>query len=375
MMLTDDPCDLLVGPALDNCRAHTGASGGSAGGSTAVPGDSDALTSFAHSVATGAAWLTEQLGKAIEGPSTVDFTNGGFVAQYAIVFAAASVLAMVLWLIAVAKRAMRGVPLATAFSEAIGLLWLAVAATAFTPLVLHVVVIATDGVTNAMSGSTGSTAQMFTSMAATLRQGGQHIGGGPLMLLITSALTIILAGLLMLELVLRSVTLYAGALLGTVVYAGMVDRALWGKVRHWAGIMIALILIKPVIVIALGIAGVFTSSQGAGRSSVVLAGIVVIILALVSGYAIFRFIPGYGDDIAAGLAMRAGMTGGRAAKIGVKAGASTVGVMAQGIRTHGSRPSGAQNRTTGGGNKGSANGVTEGIQAHGTRSKKDKPGK
>ncbi|MEV5567865.1 hypothetical protein AB0L54_34180 [Streptomyces sp. NPDC052196] len=372
MTPADDPCKLLQGPAGDYCR---GGSTGHAGPSIS-PDNTDPLTGFAHSMANGAAWVCEGLAKTIGDSSAVDFTSGPFVARYAITFAAASVLALTLWLIAVAKRAMRGVPLTTAVGEAVGFLWLVVIASAFTPLVLHVVVTAVDAVTDAMTGTTGGTAQMFTSMATSLRQGGQNIGGGPLMLLLTSGLTIVLAGLLWLELALRAVTLYVGAVLGTVVYAGLVDRDLWGKVKNWAAMMIALIMIRPVIAIALGISSVFTGSQGAGKS-VIGAGIVVIILALSSGVAIFRFVPGYGNDIAAGLSMRAGLTGARAAKIGVRAGASAAGVVAQGIRAHGTR-SGESGQSAGGQRSkasGSANGVTEGIQAHGTRSKKDKPGK
>lgn len=65
--------------------------------------------------------------------ANVDFTNAKFLQQYAVVFAASTVLTLLLWLLAVAKRAVRGVPLSTAISEAIGFLWLTVLASAFTP--------------------------------------------------------------------------------------------------------------------------------------------------------------------------------------------------------------------------------------------------
>src|SRR5690348_13575024 len=64
----------------------------------------DPLTSLAHSVAHGAAWTVTRLGAILDrGAGSVDFTNRGFVAQYAITFAAALFLTLVLWLIAVAK--------------------------------------------------------------------------------------------------------------------------------------------------------------------------------------------------------------------------------------------------------------------------------
>ncbi|MGW7415816.1 hypothetical protein [Streptomyces sp. NPDC054863] len=328
----------------------------------------DPLTAFANSVAKGAAWCVEQLAKTVDSTSSVDFTNLAFLQQYAVVFAASTVLTIILWLVAVAKRAMRGVPLTTALGEAIGFLWLTVIASAFTPLILHVVVSAVDGVTKAATGGNGSAAQLFTTMANALRNGGENIGGGPIILLAASALTILLAGLLWLELVLRSSALYLGAVLGAVVYSGLVDRELWGKVRTYAGIMIALILIKPIITIALGIASVFTAAQGPGSTSVIAAGIIVILLALAAGVAIFRFVPGYGDDIAAGLALRTTVKAGRT---GLKMGTSAAGVVAQGIHTHAGRggTQGGSNSSSGqgGGSKNRANGVADGISTHGTR--------
>ena len=79
------------------------------------------------------------------------------------------------------------------------------------------------------------------------------------MLIVVSLVSILAAGVLWLELVIRAALLYVGALLGTVVYAGLVDKNMWGHVRRWAGIMIAVILVKPVIVIVLGLAGALSA--------------------------------------------------------------------------------------------------------------------
>ena len=85
------------------------------------------------------------------------------------------------------------------------------------------------------------------------------------MLIVVSLVSILAAGVLWLELVIRAALLYVGALLGTVVYAGLVDKNLWGHVRRWAGIMIAVILVKPVIVIVLGLAGALSARRRPGR--------------------------------------------------------------------------------------------------------------
>lgn len=357
--MPDDPCD-IVGPAGDICK------NGGVGPTPAVdaPESADPLTAFAHSVADGAAWVVTQLSKTLTDVGAVDFTRGAFLKQYAIVFAAATVLTIMVWLVAVAKRAMRGVPVTTAIGEAVGLLWLTVIASAFTPLVLHVLVGAVDAVTDAAAG--GSSGDLFASLAATLRAG--HIGGGPLILLLASVLTIILAGVLWLELVVRAAALWVGALLGTLVYAGLADKALWSKVRQWAGVMIAIILVKPIVMVSLGIAAVFTAERGPNATPVVVAGIAVIVIALAASVSIFRFVPGYGDDLGAGLAIRAAKTGSR---VGVKAVTSATGVVASGIQTHGAR---TPRQSTGGSRKGSS-GVSEGIQAHGSRPDKGKSGK
>lgn len=354
-----DPCDNVVGLARDACQ-----------GDSTTPKDPtealDPLSSLAHSFARGAAWTVERVGKALDGSAAVDFTSVKFLQQYAIVFAASTILTLVLWLIAVAKRAMRGAPLTTAFGEAIGFLWLTVIASAFTPLGLQVVVSAVDSVTNTMTGTDGSMPALFETLAAVLRRDGDIIGGGPIMLIVVSLVTMIAAGLLGLELVMRAAVLYLGALLAVVVYTALVDRDLWGKVRKWAGIMVAVILLKPVIEIALGIADVFTSAQGSDSGAVIVAGNVVIIIALGAGIAIFRFVPGYGDDIKQGLAVRAGMATGRAA---VKVGGSAAGVVAQGIQTHGGR--GDSGGKSGGGQSGGkinrVNGVADGMSTHSNR--------
>ncbi len=100
------------------------------------------------------------------------------------------------------------------------------------------------------------------------------------MLIVVSLVSILAAGVLWLELVIRAALLYVGALLGTVVYAGLVDKNLWSHVRRWAGIMIAVILVKPVIVIVLGLAGALSADDGPNAFSAVVSGLSIILLAI-----------------------------------------------------------------------------------------------
>ncbi|NUK75740.1 hypothetical protein, partial [Streptomyces lunaelactis] len=293
---SNDPCDLIRGPARDHCDS---------GGSNRAPRSTDPadaldpLASLARGCADAAVWTVDTLSKAVKSTATVDFTNTTFLSQYAVVFAAATILTLVLWLLAVAKRAIRGVPLTTAISEAIGFLWLTVLASAFTPLILYTLVSATDGVTEVIAGGTsGQTEQFFGNFSAALKKG-NDIGGGPIMLIVVSLVTVLAAGVLYLELFIRAVLLYVGALLGVVVYAGLVDKNMWGHVRRWAGIMIAIILVKPVIAIVLGIAGALSANKGPDSFSAVVSGLAIILLAIFASAMIYRFVPGFGDEIAA----------------------------------------------------------------------------
>ncbi|MFH8978378.1 hypothetical protein [Streptomyces sp. NPDC017890] len=366
---TEDPCDLIRGPAKDYCERgeRSSGSGGSSGGdgrSFDPSATIDPLSSLAKGCANAAAWTVDKLSAAVQDTADVDFTNPQFLQQYAVVFAASTILTLLLWLLAVAKRAVRGVPLSTALSEAIGFLWLTVLASAFTPLILYTVVSATDGVTDVLAKATGDQTDTFFGTFSGALEKGEDIGGGPIMLIVVSLVSILAAGVLWLELVIRAALLYVGALLGTVVYAGLVDKNLWGHVRRWAGIMIAVILVKPVVVIVLGLAGALSADDGPNAFSAVVSGLAIILLAIFASAMIYRFVPGFGDEIASGRNNRImqGAEGKAAAVI-----SSPANLVAQGIRTHSTR----HNGSGGGGGQSSAprpsNPASGGVAAHSSR--------
>ncbi|MCB5166238.1 hypothetical protein LG634_15520 [Streptomyces bambusae] len=357
----DNRCDLLIGPAKQYCEGD--GAGNRNGGSNVAPNPTDALdplTSLARGCADAAAWIVGKLSEAVKGTANVDFTNAVFLRQYAVVFAASTVLTLVLWLLAVAKRAIRGVPLTTALSEAIGFLWLTVLASAFTPLILYTVVSATDGVTEVIATGTGGQTDVFFGSFAEALKKGEDIGGGPIMLIVVALVTVLAAGVLWLELVIRAALLYVGALLGTAVYAGLVDRNMWGHVRRWAGIMIAVILVKPVIVIVLGLAGALSGDDGPDAFSAVVSGLAIILLAIFASAMIYRFVPGFGDEIASARTNRKQATDGAQAAAVISSPASLV---SQGIKTHSSRGA----HRAGGGEARPVNPLSGGVAAHSSR--------
>ncbi|MEU3520815.1 hypothetical protein ABZ770_37105 [Streptomyces sp. NPDC006654] len=364
---SSDSCGLLIGPAKDYCEKGAGSGTGGGVDNNPLSSTLDPLSSLAQGCAKAASWTVDKLSGAVKETANVDFTNEKFLQQYAVVFAASTILTLLLWLLAVAKRAVRGVPLGTAISEAIGFLWLTVLASAFTPLILYTVVSATDGVSEVLAKTTGDQTNVFFGTFSGALNKGTDIGGGPIMLIVVSLVSILAAGVLWLELVIRAALLYVGALLGTVVYAGLVDKNLWGHVRRWAGIMIAVILVKPVIVIVLGLAGALSSDGGPDAFSAVVSGLAIILLAIFASAMIYRFVPGFGDEIANGRNNRImqGAEGKAAAVI-----SSPANLVAQGIRTHSAR---ADNNGGGGGSGGGssaarpANPASGGVAAHSTR--------
>lgn len=358
---SDNPCDLIVGLAKDYCE--DGEPGSSSRGTPNDPTSAlDPLTSLARGCADAAAWTVDTLSKAVKETATVDFTNTAFLSQYAVVFAAATILTLILWLLAVAKRAIRGVPLTTAIGEAIGFLWLTVLASAFTPLILYTLVSATDAVTEVIAGGTSGQTDVFFGTFSEALKKDTEIGGGPIMLIVVSLVTILAAGILYLELFIRAILLYVGALLGVVVYAGLVDKNMWGHVRRWAGLMIAVIMVKPVIVIVLGLAGALTSSEdGPDSFSAVVSGLAIILLAIFASAMIYRFVPGFGDEIASARSnAKLSTDGGRAAAVI----SSPAGVVSQGIKTHSGRGGGGD---SGGGGARPSNPVSGGVAAHSSR--------
>ncbi|MER5614640.1 hypothetical protein [Streptomyces sp. NPDC002215] len=354
-------CDLLIGPAKQYCE--DGDAAPKTNVSPAVDNSLDPLSSLARGCADAAAWIVGKLSEAVEGTANVDFTNTKFLQQYAIVFAASTVLTLVLWLLAVAKRAIRGVPLTTAISEAIGFLWLTVLASAFTPLILYTVVSATDGVTDVIASSSGGQTDVFFGSFAEALKKGSDIGGGPIMLIVVSLVSILAAGVLWLELVIRAALLYVGALLGTVVYAGLVDKNMWGHVRRWAGIMVAVIMVKPVIVVVLGLAGALSQNDGPNAFSAVVSGLAIILLAIFASAMIYRFVPGFGDEIQGARTNRKQATDGSQAAALIS---SPAALVSQGIKTHSSR-SGQNSGDSGSGGGRPANAVSGGVAAHSSR--------
>jgi hypothetical protein len=292
----------------------------------------------------------------------VDFTNLGFVGQYGIVFAASTVLTVLLWLLSVVKRAVRGDSVLTAIGEATGYLWMAVLASLFTPLALVGMVKLTDSISNAIGNGSSSSRNGFLQSFSHALDPNSGLGGGPIMLIFVSVVSMIAAVLLWLELIIRAAMLYVGAVLATAVYAGFVDKSMWGHIRRWVGLMISIDLVKPIIVIVLSLATA-VSSGPQDSFGAVLSGLAIMIISIFASGLVYRFVPMFGDEMLSLHKERAAKIG--KAAITSAAFTSTAGTMRNGIAAHANRIGGAF-AGGGGGNIGSAiSGMSVGALASG----------
>ncbi|MFF0794155.1 hypothetical protein [Streptomyces spiralis] len=354
-----DPCRFIHGDAHDYCEKGQKGKNGSDSGSLPDPTSTlDPLSSLAKGFAEAAAWVVKQLSNAVSATAAVDFTNTKFLQTYAVVFAAATFLVILVWLWAVVKRVVRGVPLTTALGEAVGLLWLTVLASAFTPLILYTVVTAVDGITDGLAGGQANSA-FFDAFSQALTA---NKDGGPIVQIILSLVSILAAGVVWFEMVIRAALLYVGAVLGTVVYSGLVDKQLWNRVKKWIGIMSAIILVKPIIVIVLRLASALTSGGPTDAVGAIVSGLSIIIIAIVASAMLFRMIPGMGDEIVAARRDSYDPASRQAAAVVTK----PVTGIAQGINTHASRDV-ASRPTVSSQSASSSVGASGGIATHSTR--------
>jgi hypothetical protein len=385
-----DPCALLTGKLKDACENTQQMVGGNPNsppptqnGLNTASTITDPLGSIARGCAEAAQWVINNLSTAITKTATVNFTNLGFLKQYAIVFAASAILTVLLWLLSVVKRAVRGDSIVTAIGEATGFLWMAVLASAFTPVILAGMVKITDSVSDAIGNGSTADRNGFLAGFSKALDPNSGLGGGPIMLIFVSVLSMIAAALLWLELIIRAAMLYVGAALATAVYAGFVDKSMWGHIRRWVGLMISIDLIKPIIVIVLSLATA-VSSGPQDSFSAVLSGLAIMILSIFASGLVYRFVPAFGDEMLTLQKERAAKIG--KAAITSAAFTSPAGTMRNGMAAHANRISGAFAGGGGGGNMGSAiagmsvgalaggAGAAAGIAAHTGRALTVRPG-
>ncbi|MFI6372414.1 hypothetical protein [Streptomyces sp. NPDC050546] len=244
-------------------------------------------------------WFLRKMLELIQSTTKIDLTSPGFLKQYAIIFAASSLLTVALWLIAVAKRAVRGVDVTTAVSEAIGFLLLQFVVNAMTPGAIALLMKAIDEVTAVFEPYATSNFRPF--LENILRTMASNPTAGVGQLLIVNLIMMFGALLMWIELLIRSAAIYVAVALGPIVNAGLVDRDLWNKSKKWFGAIFAIGLTKPILFALLGLGGAVLSDTSGSMSDEVsktLVGALILLLAVFASATLYKWVPAFGDEMA-----------------------------------------------------------------------------
>lgn len=244
-------------------------------------------------------WFLRKMLELIQNTTKVDLTSAGFLKQYAIIFAASSLLTVALWLIAVAKRAVRGVAVTTAVSEAIGFLLLQFVVNAMTPGAIALLMKAIDEVTAVFEPYATSNFKPFLENILKVMAMNPSQGVGQL--LVVNLIMMCGALLMWIELLIRSAAIYVAVALGPIVNAGLVDRDLWGKSKKWFGAIFAIGLSKPILFALLGLGGAILSDTSGSMSDAVsktLVGALILLLAVFASATLYKWVPAFGDEMA-----------------------------------------------------------------------------
>ncbi|WP_223241835.1 hypothetical protein [Streptomyces sp. CBMA123] len=244
-------------------------------------------------------WFLRKMLELIQNTTKVDLTSPGFLKQYAIIFAASSLLTVALWLIAVAKRAVRGVSITTAVGEAIGFLVLQFIVNALTPGAIALLLKAIDEVTAVFEPYATSNFKPFLENILTVMAANPTDGVGQL--LVVNLIMMAGALLMWIELLIRGAAIYVAVALGPVVNAGLVDRDLWNKSKKWFGGIFAVGLSKPVLFALLGLGGAVLSDSTGSMSDAVsktLIGALILLLAVFASATLYKWVPAFGDQMA-----------------------------------------------------------------------------
>ncbi|MGW0333496.1 hypothetical protein ACWD0J_16760 [Streptomyces sp. NPDC003011] len=299
----DKLCEVAAGVVTAPVDAVQGAKDAWDGAGEAIDFASDPMGYIADAIRDAVASFLKYLVELLIGSTTqIDWGNEGFIRTYTMAFAASTVLTMVYWLIAVAKRAAQGVPPLQALGESIGFLLMSVLVTAFAPGVVYYAVKLFDQAAEAMFAPV---ADDIASMAVTITAALAALlvipGGSIIVGFVGSFLLALIVGVWC-ELIVRNAMILTGLVFGPTVFAGLVDRALWDHTKKWISAMVAIIASKYVTLTCLALAsGLLAHTDGVsniGKTiSTLLTAIALLCITLYMPFTIYRFIPGFGDDI------------------------------------------------------------------------------
>ncbi|MEU6349677.1 hypothetical protein ABZ896_10155 [Streptomyces sp. NPDC047072] len=270
--------------------------------------------------------LFTQMMKALGSTTRIDWQDPGFLRTYTMAFAASTVLTVILWLVAVAKRAIQGVSPFQALGESIGFLLMSVLVSAFAPLAVAYIVRVFDEAAETMfKPVAGDAADMVVTVTTAMLSLMAIPGGAIIVIFFCMAMLAAVAGV-WLELIVRNALILSGLVFGPTVFSGLVDRDLWGHTKRWCGVMAAIIASKYVTFTVLALAtGTLASDPPkpslAQSFATVFTALALLFLALYMPFQLSKFLPAFGDEVRDMYAARDELKG-RAKNVGSQMGDS-----------------------------------------------------
>ncbi|MET7778092.1 hypothetical protein ABZU94_29175 [Streptomyces mirabilis] len=267
-----------------------------------------------------------QMMKALGSTTRIDWQDPGFLRTYTMAFGASTVLTVILWLIAVAKRAIQGVQPLQALGESIGFLLMSVLVSAFAPLAVAYTVRVFDEAAETMfKPVAGDAADMVLTVTTAMLALMAIPGGAIIVIFFALALLAAVAGV-WLELIVRNALILSGLVFGPTVFSGLVDRDLWGHTKRWGGVMVAIIASKyvtfTVIALATGTLASDSPNKSLGQSfATVFTSLALLFLAFYMPFQLSKFFPAFGDELRDMYAARDDLKG-RAKNVGSQVGDS-----------------------------------------------------
>ncbi|MGW2547677.1 cysteine desulfurase family protein, partial [Kitasatospora sp. NPDC001574] len=129
------------------------------------------------------------------------------------------------------------------------------------------------------------------------------IPGGPVICLAIGFFLLMAILGVWLELIVRNALIYTGLVFGPTVFAGLVDKDLWGHTKRWLGVIVGVIASKYITFTTLALASALFAGHSSENASVaqafgtLLTALALFFLALYLPFQVAKFFPILGDQV------------------------------------------------------------------------------
>jgi hypothetical protein len=272
---------------------------------------SDPFGYMAKSIGDAVGDLAGWMLKAIDTTTLVQLDNKEVAIVFAKVWGVATFVTILMWLFNVFKNTRTGASPQQIIGDSIGLLLLSVVATAIALPVFALVLALVDGFASAMVGDVDQNlGSMTTQMTKAL---GVVSSGSPFMGIIFGLLLLVALLLIWAMLVVRAASLVFAAALSPLVFSCLVARDRWDAMKRPLGVVVALILSKYIVYVALALSTGFLSAWNEDQSTVygavgaLMLGTAMLWTAVFGSYKIAAMVPVVGDDMRQTMTERSSM--------------------------------------------------------------------